>query len=438
MFVTRMSLPRRTFLRGMGRVVALPMLDAMFPAFTALAQSPARSPRRFGAVYIPHGVIMDQWTPASETGFDFTPILKPLEPFRDQLVVVSNLTRPKDVEGGTHAVSSANWLTGAVAKRTMGEDFRAGTSLDQVIANKIGGDTLFRSLELATEDFSGFVGACDIGYACTYMNTVAWSSPTTPLPVEINPRVVFERMFGRTGTQEQRAARIQEDRSILDAMTGDVRDLERNLGSRDRTRLSEYLDDVREIERRIQKTEAQSGREVVAPDAPLGIPDSFEEHAALMFDMLAVAYQADISRVFTFMLARELSMKTYLDLGITEPHHPLSHHGNNPDKVALHARLNTYHMQLFARFLDKLRSTPDGDGSVLDHSIIVYGSGMSDGNRHSPEPLALVAVGGGVGTGHRQVVAPVSSPTGNLWLSVAEKYGVSMDRFGVSTARVEL
>ena len=438
MFVSKRSLPRRTFLRGVGATIALPLLDAMVPAFTALAQSPAGPRLRFGAVYIPHGVIMDQWTPATDGAFEFTPILKPLEPFASQVVVISNLTRPKDTEGGTHAVSSANWLTGTVAKRTMGEDFRAGTSVDQVIAGAIGGETLFRSLELATEDFSGFVGACDIGYACTYMNTVAWSTPTTPLPVEINPRVVFERLFGRTGTREQRAARVREDRSILDALAGDVRDLQRNLGARDRTRLGEYLDDVREIERRIQKTEAQNGRVETGGDAPLGIPDSFAEHAALMFDLLAVAYQADITRVFTFMLARELSMRTYVDLGITEPHHPLSHHGNNPDKVALHAKLNVYHMQMFARFLDKLRTTPDGDGSLLDHSLILYGSGMSDGNKHSPEPLPLIAVGGGVGKGHRHVRAPESSPTGNLWLTIAEKYGVSRDSFGVSTGRVEI
>ena len=438
MFVTKRSLRRRTFLRGIGATVALPMLDAMLPAFTAFAQSPANPRRRFGAVYIPHGVIMDQWTPATEGAFEFTPILKPLEPFASQVAVISNLTRPKDTEGGTHAVSSANWLTGTVAKRTMGEDFRAGTSVDQVIADKIGGETLFKSLELATEDFSGFVGACDIGYACTYMNTVAWSTATTPLPVEINPRVVFERLFGRTGTRQQRAARMREDRSILDALTGDIHDLEKSLGRRDRIRLGEYLNDVREIERRIQRTEAQNSTTDTALDAPLGIPDSFDEHAALMFDLLAVAWQADITRVFTFMLARELSMRTYVDLGITEPHHPLSHHGNNPDKVALHAKLNVHHMKLFASFLAKLRSTPDGDGSLLDHSLILYGSGMSDGNKHSPEPLPLVAIGGGVGTGHRHIKAPESSPTGNLWLSIAEKFGVTLDSFGVSTGRVEL
>jgi hypothetical protein len=440
MLVDKRSLPRRTFLRGLGATtIALPFLDAMVPAFTALAQTPAKGVRRFGAVYVPHGAIMDQWTPAvpSDT-LEITPILKPLESLRDQMVMVSNLTRPKDTEGGTHAVSTANWLTGCVAKRTIGEDFRAGTSVDQVIAQRIGGDTLFRSLELATEDFSGQVGACDIGYTCAYLNTIAWSTPTTPLPVEINPRVVFERMFGRTGTREQRLARMREDRSILDAVRGDVASMQQDLGVSDRARLRDYLDSIREIEQRIQRVESQGVTEAASLDAPIGIPETFEEHAALMFDLLLVAYQADIARVFTFTLARELSMRTYPDLGITEPHHPLSHHGNNPEKVAQHATLNTYHASLFARFVEKLRAMPDGDGSVLDHSMILYGSGMSDGNRHSPDPLPLIVLGGVAGKGNRHVQAPKDSPTGNLWLSVSEKFGVSLESFGVSTGRVDL
>jgi hypothetical protein len=439
MFISKRSLPRRTFLGGLGATISLPLLDAMVPALTALAQTPAKAVRRFGAVYIPHGVIMDQWTPGAPTNtLEITPILRPLESFQNQIVMVSNLTRPKDTEGGTHAVSTANWLTGSVAKRTIGEDFRAGASVDQVIAKQIGGDTLFRSLELATEDFSGQVGACDIGYTCAYLNTIAWSTPTTPLPVEINPRVIFERMFGRTGTRAQRVARMREDRSILDAMRGDLAGLEQGLGVRDRARLREYLDNIREIEQRIQRVESQDGADATSLDAPIGIPDTFEEHAELMFDLLAVAFQADITRVFTFMLARELSMLTYPKLGITEPHHPLSHHGNNPEKVALHAKLNTYHASLFGRFLEKLRSTPDGDGSVLDHSMILYGSGMSDGNRHSPDPLPLIVVGGVAGKGNRHVQAPKDSPTGNLWLGVADKFGVTLETFGVSTGRVEV
>ncbi len=439
MFAFKRSLPRRTFLGGLGATVALPLFDAMVPAFTALAQSPANPARRFGAIYIPHGVIMSQWTPKTE-GLEITPILTPLEPFKDQLVMVSNLTRPLDNGGGSHSVSMANWLTGTVAKRTIGEDFRAGTSIDQVIAQKIGQETLLPSMELSTEDFSGQVGACDPGYSCAYLNTLAWASPTRPLPCEMNPRVVFERMFGRTGTAEQRKARIREDRSILDTLSKQARDLERGLGSRDRNRLNEYLDNVREIERRIQRAEAQNGSQITPIDAPIGIPDSFQEHMSVMFDLLAVAYQADITRVFTFTMARELSMRTYPELGITDPHHPLSHMGREPEKVALHAKLNTYHVSLFAQFLEKLRKTPDGDGSILDHSMIVYGSGMSDGNTHSPAPLALIAVGGATGKGNRHVVAPqtLDSPTGNLWLSVADKYGIPMDRFGASNGRVEI
>jgi hypothetical protein len=439
MFAFRASIPRRTFLKGVGATVALPLFDAMVPSFTALAQTPANVTRRFGAVYIPHGVIMSQWTPASE-GFEITPILRPLEPFRNQLVVVSNLTRPVDKDGGSHSVSMANWLTGTVAKRTIGEDFRAGTSIDQVIAKKIGQDTLLPSLELATEDFSGQVGACDPGYSCTYLNTLSWASPTTPLPCEMNPRSVFERMFGRTGTAAQRLARIQEDRSILDALKGHVRDLERGLGAQDRRRLGEYLNNIREIERRIQKIEAQNATSVTPLDAPIGVPESFAEHIGLMFDMLAVAYQAEITRVFTFTLARELSMRTYPELGIADPHHPLSHMGREPEKVALHVKLNTYHVSLFGRFIEKLRNMPDGDGSVLDHSMIIYGSGMSDGNTHSPAPLALIAVGGAAGKGNRHILAPKTqdSPTGNLWLSVAEKYGITMSEFGVSTGRIEI
>ncbi len=437
MFVTRMSLPRRTFLRGLGTTVALPLLDAMVPAFTALAQSPANQPRRFGAIYIPHGVINKEWTPPGED-LDILPIVKPLEAFRDHLTLVSNLTRPQDTDGGTHSVSTANWLTGTVAKRTIGEDFRAGISIDQVIAKKIGQETLFPSLEFATEDFSGQVGACDPGYSCAYLNTVSWSSPTTPLPCEMNPRVAFERMFGRTGTAEQRLAGIREDRSILDGILNDVRDLRKELDARDGVRLGEYLDNIREIERRIQQAEVQNTTRITPIDTPLGIPDSFEEHISLMFDLLAVAFQADITRVFTFMLARELSMRTYANLGITEPHHPLSHTGGSAEKVVNHAKLNTYHVSLFAKFLEKLRATPEGDGSLLDHSMILYGSGMSDGNAHSPYPLVLAMVGGVSGPGNRHVKAAPESPTGNLWLSVAEKYGIELERFGVSTGRVAI
>ena len=441
MFLTRMALSRRTFLRGLGATVALPLLDAMVPAASALASTPANPVKRFGAVYIPNGVIMDQWTPRAEgRQFEFTPILKPLEPFRDRLVVVDNLSRPGGDSATDHAVSSAGWLSGVVAKRTEAEDVRLGETIDQVIARKIGQATPFPSIELATEDFTGFVGGCVPGYSCAYMNTISWASATTSLPMEINPRVVFERLFGQPGTKEQRLAHSREDRSILDSIAGDASQLRRRLGARDRDRLNEYLDDLREIERRIARTEAQSGQELTAIDEPLGIPDSFEEHVALMFQLLAVAYQADLTRVFTFMMCREASMRTYPEIEITTPHHTISHHQNKPDQIALHAKLNVFHMQQFAKFVDKLQATPDGDGSILDHSLIFYGAGMSNGNAHSPYPLPLLALGKGseIGGG-RYFKAPERTSIANMWLDVADRfYGCEIDAFGESTGHVAL
>jgi hypothetical protein len=284
------------------------------------------------------------------------------------------------------------------------------------------------------------VGGCVPGYSCAYMNTISWASSTTPLPMEINPRVMFERLFGQPGTKEQRVSYMKEDRSILDSIAGDAGQLQRKLGARDRSRLTEYLDDIREIERRIQRTEAQSGREITVIDAPLGIPDSFEEHVALMFELLTVAYQADLTRVFTFMMCREASMRSYPEIGINEPHHTISHHQNKPDQIALHAKLNVYHMQQFARFVAKLEATPDGDGSLLDHSLIFYGAGMSNGNAHSPYPLPLVALGNHAEIkGGRHVAAPERTPIANLWLDVADRFfQCSLDGFGESTGHVEL
>jgi hypothetical protein len=441
MFITKMALPRRRFLRGMGVTLALPLLEAMVPAMTALAQTAATPRRRFGAVYIPNGAVMAQWIPKT-AGADFAlmPIMTPLEPFKDALVVVSNLCRAGGDTAGDHAVSSAGWLSGVVAKRTEAEDIRVGMTVDQIIANHIGQDTPFPSLELATEDFTGYVGGCVPGYSCAYMNTVSWTSPTTPLPMEINPRVVFERMFGRAGTPAQRRARMQGDRSILDSIAAETNLLQQDLGAGDRLRLGEYLDNVREIERRIQRTEARSGGEVTSLDAPLGVPESYDEHVALMFDLLAVAYQTDLTRVFTFMLARELSNRTYTQLDLSEPHHAISHHGNDPAKVAAHTKINTHHVRLFAAFLEKLRATPDGDGSLLDHSLIFYGGGMGEGNGHSPYPMSIITVGNGAGQvkGHRHVIAGDRTPTANFWLSVANKFECRLDGLGESTGSVDL
>jgi hypothetical protein len=438
MFLTKMSLPRRTFLRGMAAIVGLPLLESMIPAATVLAKTSASPRLRFGAVYVPHGAIMDRWTPATAgVGFELTPTLKPFEPYQDALVVVSNLRRAGSTIGD-HAVAPSGWLTGALAKQTEAEDVRAGTTIDQVIAKQIGQDTPFPSFELATEDFTGYIGGCTPLFSCTYMNTISWATPTTPLPMEINPRAVFERMFGRAGTAQQRLARMQQDQSILDSIVDDVTRLRRGLGARDRSRLSDYLDDIREIERRITRSENQNNASVTALDAPLGVPESFEEHAALMFDLLAVAYQADVTRVFTFMMAREASQRTYPQLDLTEPWHSLSHHGHNPEKMAKNATINRYYAQLFARFIGKLRSTADGDGSLLDHSLIFYGSGMSDGDSHGTDPLPLVAIGGGVGRGHRHIDLPVGTPVGNLWVGVADKFGCQVDSFGESSGRVEM
>jgi hypothetical protein len=438
MFITKLSLPRRTFLRGMGATLALPLLDAMVPALTATAQTAANPPRRFGAVFVPMGERPSHWTPKTTgPGFEFSEILKPIEKFRDSLTVVSNLDRPLQ---GTHAVSTGTWLTGTAPKRTEAEDFLAGTSLDQMIATQIGKDSVLPSIEIGTENQTGYVGACDVGYSCAYMNTISWKSPTTPLPMETNPRVVFERMFGRPGSQADRVARMRGNRSILDSVKQDIAGLEQGLGVRDRVRLDEYLDHVREIEQRIQRAEHQVTSELTVPDAPIGIPPSFEEHAGVMFDLMAIAYEADLTRVFTFMLNREASQLVFPNLDINEPWHHVSHHGNDPVKLAQLVKLNTWQITLFGKFLDRLRSTPDGDGTLLDHSLILWGSGMSDSNAHSPLDVPYLMAGGGGGQfkGDRHLAAAKGTQLANVMLTVAQRFGVQIDRFGVSTGAFEL
>jgi hypothetical protein len=438
MFITKRALPRRLFLRGLGVAVGLPLLESMVPAMTALAQTPARPKTRFGAIYFPNGAIVEQWIPdTAGAGFEFKPILKPLEAFKDQIVIVSNLTRSHPgSQVGDHAVSAAGFLTGVWPKRTEAEDVLANTTIDQVVANAIGQDTPFPSLELATEDFTGYVGACSPGFNCSYLNTISWRTPSTPLPMDINPRVVFERMFDGGASAAQRAARRRDERSLLDSISEEAGRLNVALGARDRVRLSEYLDNLREIERRIERAETHAMGDV-AFDAPVGVPDSFEEHADLMYDLLAVAYQADVTRVFTFMLSRELSQRTYPQIGVTEQHHSVSHHGNDPHKIAQNVKVNTYHATIFARFIEKLRALPDGDGSILDHSLIIYGGGMGNPNPHASDPLPVLAVGGGVGKGHRHVTLPPRTPVGNLWLTIANQYGSRLDTFGESNGRVE-
>jgi hypothetical protein len=421
----------------MGVALALPFLEAMVPAVPAAAETAATPRRRFGAVFVPHGERPGYWAP-TKTGSDFelTPILKPLEPFRDSMTIVSELCTPADGHGTTVAA----WLTGSVPKKTMAEDVRAGTSVDQVIAAHIGASNVFPSLELATEDFTGYIGGCDGFYACAYMNTLSWRTPTEPLPMEINPRILFERMFGGGPTNLTRRERLDQDRSILDSVAEAVNRLRRGLGPRDRARLGDYLEDVREIERRIQRAEQDAATEVSLPGAPIGIPEAFEEHAMLQFDLLALAYATDLTRVFAFMMSRDTSQRVYANLGITEPHHSLSHHGNKPESIARLVTLNTYHVELFSRFLRKLRATPDGEGSLLDHSVILFGSGMSESDVHSRlnVPTLLMGRGAGLLHGNRHLEVPKDTPIANLALTLANKFGAGMDTYGISTGTLDI
>jgi hypothetical protein len=376
------------------------------------------------------------WNPTTTgAGFEFSPILKPLEPFRDSVNVITNLDRPL---AGTHAVSTGTWLTGAAPKRTEAEDFIANTSLDQVIAGQIGRDTVFSSFEIATEDLTGYVGACDVGYSCAYMNTIAWKSPTSPMPMETNPRVVFERMFGRPGSASERMTRLRQNRSILDSVKGDVSALERGLGARDKVRLDQYLEHLREIEGRIQRAEKQTTTELIAPRAPVGIPDSWEEHATVMFDLMALAFEADLTRVFTFMLNREASQLVFPDLAFNEPWHHVSHHGNEPEKLALLVKLNTWQIELFGKFIKKLQSTSDGDGNLLDHSVVLYGSGMGNPNVHDHVNLPILVAGGAAGRikGGRHIKYAEPAPLANLHLTLLDKVGVQLEKFVDSTGKV--
>jgi Protein of unknown function (DUF1552) len=445
MIVTKKHLPRRTFLRGlMGTSIALPLLDSMIPALTAATKTAANPKTRLGFVYVPHGAVMDKWTPATEgAGFEFTPILKPLEPFRDRLLIVTGLAN-KAAEsqgdgGGDHARSAPSYLSGIHPLRTEGEDVRAGTTIDQIAAQRIGQDTPLPSLELGIED-TGLVGVCDVGYSCAYMNSISWRTPTQPLPMEINPRVVFERLFGDGSNAADRLSRKQEDRSILDSITGEVSHLETGLGTRDRSKISDYLDNIREIERRIQMAEKRASLNVNVPETPIGVPDSFDEHAKIMYELQVLAFQAEITRVSTFMVARDLSQRTFPQIGVPEPHHSVSHHGNNPATIAKLEKINNYHSTLFAFFLDKLRSTPDGDGNLLDHSMILYGSSMSNPNEHNHFPLPLLVAGGASGKleGGRHLKFAERTPMSNLLLGLLEKAGIERDSLGDSTGMLTI
>ena len=438
MFIAKKHLSRRTFLRAAGVGIGLPLLDAMVPAAVAQELTAANPRARFAFVYTPHGYILEQWVPdAVGKSFELKPIHASLAPFREQLTILSNLAmRPDNVAGSGHATSSSTYLSGALAKNTRGADVEAGTTIDQIIAQKIGRDAPLPSLELAIEDNSNMIGICDGTSSCVYLDSFSWSTPTTPLPVQINPRIVFERMFGEGGTPEERAARGREDRSLIDAVVESTRKLERELGAADRARVDDYLANLREVERRIgnlEKNAANLHLEVL--DAPTDIPELYEDHVSLMFDLQALAFETDTTRVTTFMMSRELNNRTYPQIGVPSQHHAISHHGYDPSKEAQHARINAYHVTLFSRYLEKLRNTRDGDGSLLDHTLVMYGSGMGDGNVHSKNPISSLLVGGANGKleGGRHIRAADDTPHSNVLASVLDIAGIPTERIGNGT-----
>ncbi len=445
MIIRKMSLPRRTFLRGVGATLALPLLDAMVPAGTALAQTAARPAPRLGFIYIPNGANMAEWTPPGDGGaLELSRCLQPLANVRDHVVIPTGLDhRQAEAWGngnGEHSRASAVWLNGVHPKRTEGADVRAGTTADQIAAATLGQDTPLPSLELALEN-SFVVGNCDNGYSCVYTNTFSWRSPTTPLPMEHNPRVVFERLFGEGGTEEQRVARLRDDRSILDAVREDMVRLDESLGAADRSRVTQYLEAVREIERRISRAESQADSalpEVL--ERPVGVPESFDEHARLMFDLQALAFQADITRVFTLLIGREQTSQSFPEIGVPDPHHAMSHHQMDAERLEKYAMINTYQVSLLAGFLEKLAATPDGDGTLLDQSMILYGGGISDGDQHSHLDLPVILAGGGAGTlkGGRHLKYEGETPMTNLLVSMLDKAGVPVDELGDSTGRLPM
>jgi hypothetical protein len=443
MIITGKALPRRAVLRGLGATLALPLLDGMVPALKALNATPAKARRRLGIVYVPHGAVMKNWTPATDgTGYELSPILQTLSPFRDRMVVLSGLDNAPALAlqgepAGGHGRIGAAYLTGVHAKPTEGADFRAGISIDQIAAAHLGQETQLASLELGLET-TDLMGACDVGFSCAYVNTLSWRNPTSPLPMENNPRAVFERLFGDSTSTDARArlARIASDRSLVDSVLDKVKDLERDLGPGDRLKLDEYLDAVRDIERRIGKAEAQSARELPTVDAPTGsIPASFADYAKLMMDLQVLAYQTDMTRVVTFMIGKELSARTYPELGVPDPHHPLSHHQNDPAKLEKLARVQTFHLELLAYYLEKLSTTVDGESSLLDQMVLLYGSGMGDSNLHDPRNLPILVLGGGAGRirGGRHLRFPKETPLTNLYLSLLGTVGVPVERIGDST-----
>lgn len=441
-FLTRRALPRRTFLRGMGASLSLPLLDAMIPASTALAATPAASVKRLGYVFMPMGCDQSRWLPTATDGTlgELSPILQSLAPVRQHVTALGNLEL-RNAYPGSHATSNAAFLSAAKAKHTESSDYYLGTTADQLAARQIGRGTQLPSLELSM-DMLQTTGQCDNGYACVYQNNLSWSSPTTPLPSEAHPRIVFERLFGEGGSLAERRAALRKRASLLDFVTADIASLQRNLGPADRAKVADYLDTIREVERRIQKAEADAATSTLPTDLerPLGVPSSYTDHAKLMFDLQVLAMQGDITRVTTFQLARETSNRTYVaETGVADPHHPLSHHGNDPEKIARMAKINAFHVSLFAYFLARLKATPEGNGTLLDHSLILYGSGIGNPNVHDHTDLpVLVAGGASVGMkGDRLIRYDKPTPLANLHLTLLDKAGVRIDRFADSDGKMD-
>ena len=435
MFITKKYLDRRAVLRGAGAVIALPLLDAMIPAATAWANTAAKPAVRLGFVYFPHGAIMEKWTPEKEgNDFELMPILEPLKPFKDQLTIISGLGNRPGESQAVHAIVPATWLSCTHPKQ--GQDPNMAITADQIAAQHIGQDTPLPSIEIATEAPGGG-GACDRDYGCNYSGTISFRSATTPLPMEYNPRKLFQRLFGRGDSPEERKELVDEQASILDMVSEDAQSLQRSLGARDRAMLNDYLDTVRELERRVQKSQAQDLSHLKLPNVPAGNPESFDQTMNLMYDMAVLAYQANLTRIMNMMVAAEVSGRTYNNVGVPDAFHAVSHHANDPAKKDKLVKIQNYHTKVLARFLDKMKNTPDGEGSLLDHSIILYGSNMSNSDRHNQFPLPTAFIGGGCGKmkGGQHLRYPDHTPLANALLTMLDRAGVPLDKVGDSSQK---
>jgi hypothetical protein len=443
MIINRRHIPRRTVLRGAGASIALPLLDAMVPAFTSTKLTAANPVHRLGVVYVPMGMNMAKYTPPVDGELSLSPILQPLDPYRNRMLVLSGLDiKQADArDGGVHSRCQSTWLTGVKPKATEGVDLHAGISMDQIVAREIGSETQLGSLEIGIEE-PAMAGSCGVGYSCVYSSTIAWRNDTTPLRMENNPRAVFERLFGASDTTDSRTrlSLLQRDHSILDAVGDRLSWFRRQVGAGDTRKLDQYLDAVRDVERRVQKAEEQIGRELPVVDRPAGIPGTFEAHAKLMFDLVVLAYQTDMTRVSTYLMAREQSYRTYPEIGVPDPHHPLSHHQDDPEKLEKQAKLNTFMTQMFAYFVGKLAATLDGEGSLLDHTLLLFGSGMSNSNEHLMDdvPTVVIANPNFRVNGGRHVRYNKGTPLTNLQLTLMDRMGVRVEHFANSTGQLDL